>query len=74
MQARKRAQEFAETLVDRYGEDLVSVVLYGSAARGDYREGISDLNVLVLLRTLNPELLRRGTEITRSWRREIPRL
>lgn len=70
MQARKRAQEFAETLVDRYGEDLVSVVLYGSAARGDYREGISDLNVLVLLRTLNPELLRRGTEITRSWAEE----
>lgn len=70
MQARKRAQEFAQTLVEQYGQNLVSVVLYGSAARGDYREGISDLNILVLLRTLNPELLRRGTQIARSWAEE----
>lgn len=67
MQATERARKFASTLADRYGDELVSVVLYGSAARGDYREGVSDLNVLVLLRTLDPATLRLGTEIAREW-------
>lgn len=70
MQARKRAQDFARSLVERYGDEVVSVVLYGSAARGDYKEGLSDLNTLVLLRTISPELLRRGTEIARAWAEE----
>lgn len=67
MQATKRAEEYARKLAERYGSDLVSVVLYGSAARGDYREGISDLNLLVLLRSMEPAVLRRGTELAREW-------
>lgn len=70
MQATKRAEEFARELASRYGDDLVAVVLYGSAARGDYREGISDLNILVLLRTMDPPVLRRGTELARAWAAE----
>lgn len=67
MEPIERAREFAGKLAEIYGEDLVSVVLYGSAARGDYREGISDLNLLVLLRAVNPTVLHRGTEIARAW-------
>ena len=67
MQAMKQAEDFARTLAGTYGEDLVSVVLYGSAARGDYREGKSDLNILVLLKRLDPGVLRLGTEIARDW-------
>ena len=40
-----RMKEFA-------GENLESVVLYGSAARGDFKEGHSDLNVLCVLRSV----------------------
>jgi predicted nucleotidyltransferase len=43
------------------------VVLYGSAARGQYREGASDLNVLVLLRDTLPATLRRGSRLARAW-------
>lgn len=70
MQATKRAEAFARKLSECYGEALVSVVLYGSAARGDYREGVSDLNVLVLLRSTDPTTLRLGTEIAREWATE----
>jgi predicted nucleotidyltransferase len=63
----QRADAFAEELKRAYGDELVSVVLYGSAARGEYREGVSDLNVLVLLRGTGPAALRRGSELARRW-------
>lgn len=64
---RKRAEAFAERLAAIYGESLVSVLLYGSAARGDYREGTSDLNMLVLLSTADAAALRKGSAATRQW-------
>ena len=70
MQATKRAEEFARKLTEVYGDELVSVVLYGSAARGDYREGVSDLNILVLLDAMDPAVIRRGTELARGWAAE----
>ena len=62
-----RARDFARDLTTTYGDDLVSVVLYGSAARGEYREGVSDLNLLVLLRDTAAATLRRGSALARSW-------
>jgi hypothetical protein len=50
-----------------YGADLESVVLYGSAARGEYRPGASDLNLLVLLREVSPAALRRASAAARAW-------
>lgn len=63
----RRAEALAERLAESYGDALVSVVLYGSAARGEYQEGVSDLNVLVLLRDTAPATLRRGTAPAREW-------
>jgi len=49
-----------QQLVDRLhyacGENLVSVVLYGSAARDDFHEEYSDVNLLVVLRHMKPEM------------------
>lgn len=64
---RSRAEKFTRALLNVYGDSLRAVVLYGSAARGDYREGISDLNLLVVLRDLDVEQLRRGSELARQW-------
>lgn len=61
------AQRFAWELERIYDADLVSVVLYGSAARGEYRAGRSDLNLLVLLREVSAGALRRGSEAARAW-------
>lgn len=63
----RRAEGFARELSRAYGDALVSVVLYGSAARGEYTEGVSDLNVLVLLRDTEPATLRRGSALARRW-------
>lgn len=62
-----RARDFARDLTTTYGDALVSVVLYGSAARGEYREGVSDLNLLVLLADTAAATLRRGSALARSW-------
>ena len=43
-----------EKLKQALGGDLVSVVLYGSAAVGDYHEKFSDFNVLCVLKQITP--------------------
>jgi predicted nucleotidyltransferase len=44
---RAAAESYAGSLVRRLGDNLVSVVLYGSVARGEAREG-SDIDLLVV--------------------------
>lgn len=66
----ERANAFVEGLREAYGDVLVSAVLYGSAARGDYHEGISDLNMLVLLRATGPATLRRASPLARDWAKQ----
>jgi predicted nucleotidyltransferase len=67
----ERAGDFARDLAGAYGDQLVTVALYGSAARGEYREGASDLNLLVLLADTAPATLRRGSALARAWAAEL---
>jgi predicted nucleotidyltransferase len=54
-------QELVRRLAAALGDDLCSIVLYGSAARDEYHEKHSDLNVLCVLRRVGlPELERLG--------------
>lgn len=63
----RRAEAFSQELLGAYGDALVSVVLYGSAARGDFQPGVSDLNLLALLRDADAATLRRGSAAARGW-------
>jgi len=56
----KRLKEFAAT-------NLECVILFGSAARGDFREGHSDLNVVCILRSLTVEELGRLAGVVKWW-------
>ena len=56
----KRLREFAAT-------NLECVILFGSAARGDFREGHSDLNVVCILRSLSVEELGRLAGVVKWW-------
>jgi hypothetical protein len=48
-------------------DNLESMILYGSAARGDFKEGHSDLNVLCVLRSLAARELARVTPVVHWW-------
>jgi len=52
-----------------HGENLASVVLYGSAAAGDFVQLKSDYNVLIALDRITPEDLRMAQAPMREWRR-----
>jgi predicted nucleotidyltransferase len=56
----KRLKEFAAT-------NLECVILFGSAARGDFRESHSDLNLVCILRSLSVEELGRLSHVVKWW-------
>src|SRR6478672_13841636 len=58
-----------EDLRATHGDNLASVVLYGSAAAGDHIEPRSDYNLLITLRRITPEDLRLAQAPTREWQR-----
>jgi predicted nucleotidyltransferase len=56
----KRLKEFAAS-------NLECVILFGSAARDDFREGHSDLNIVCILRSLSVEELGRLASVVKWW-------
>src|SRR5213593_1350103 len=50
-------QALVGALKEALGPRLRSVVLFGSAARGDYHHGTSDLNLILVLEDLDPATL-----------------
>lgn len=52
-----------------FGAELQSIILYGSAARGEYVPGKSDINFLVLLTLAGMTTLRAAIELTDKWRK-----
>ncbi len=66
-----------EGLKGALGARLRSVVLYGSAARGEFHDATSDLNLIVVLEDLEPPTLEPLTPIVERWRgrgQHAPRL
>jgi predicted nucleotidyltransferase len=57
-----------EKLRKALGPDLISVVLYGSAATGEHDEKFSDFNVLCVLTRIEPAQLAATETIFRWWR------
>lgn len=47
---KSKLEELRDALVSTLGDDLQALVLYGSAVRGGFREGRSDVDLLVVLR------------------------
>lgn len=60
-------QSFATQMTADFGDECAAVVLYGSAAARPEPERGSDFNILVILRSLQPEALRRAATTVRRW-------
>jgi len=60
--------ELVARLTKTFGERLISVVLYGSAAAGDHHERFSDLNVFCVLAQVTPAELKESEPVFRWWR------
>ncbi|GIW52600.1 MAG: hypothetical protein KatS3mg081_1955 [Gemmatimonadales bacterium] len=63
----KELERFAEEVSRASGDNLVSLILYGSAARGDFDPERSDLNLLMILREVTPATLRPLGDAVRNW-------
>ena len=60
---------FIDDLRSTHGRNLVSVILYGSAAAGDFVPKKSDYNILIALERIGPEDLRKSHACIREWAR-----
>lgn len=64
---RQTTAAFTRALEERMGGRVHSVVLYGSVARGEAVEGVSDINVLVLLDRVDSTALQELAPLARRW-------
>ena len=63
----RSVEKFVEALKKNLRGDLLSIVLYGSAASGDFEKKYSDYNVMVVVEELGLEHLKRLAPLTRKW-------
>jgi len=59
--------DFIEDLRATHGPNLVAIMLYGSAAAGDFIPAQSDYNILIALRKITPKELRQAHASVREW-------
>jgi len=62
-------QGFTGEIRGLYGEDLLAVILYGSAVGPDYIPEVSDLNLLVILQEVGPAQLEQALKYVKGWRK-----
>ncbi|HEY2806291.1 MAG TPA: hypothetical protein VGI92_10590 [Gemmatimonadales bacterium] len=62
-------QALTQGLAKALGDNLVSLMLYGSVARGDHVAGRSDINVLLVVRDASATTLHAASPVLGSWLR-----
>jgi predicted nucleotidyltransferase len=66
----ERARKVGDDYRRAYGQDLVSVILYGSALTADYVPGQSDLNLMIVLSEDGIHSLHLAHDLVARWRRK----
>ena len=67
----ERLAGFVGELSTALGGTLSSVVLFGSIPRGEAREGVSDVNLLLLLGAADRATLLEGAPVAQRWKEEV---
>lgn len=66
----KLLQQFVDRLQVAAGENLRSVLLYGSAAAGDFHENFSDVNLFCVFRDLSAKAISALSDPVEWWRKQ----
>lgn len=69
---RRSLRRFIESLKDTFKDELVSVVLYGSGASGEFVERVSNLNLLVVLKKAGLADLKKAAPLAAKTARIAP--
>jgi predicted nucleotidyltransferase len=69
MMRQQQFEAFIDDLRSTHGKNLAAVILYGSAAAGDFVPKHSDFNLLIALHRIAPEDLRNAHSSIREWHR-----
>ncbi len=67
-QYKKILQSFIQDLKDIYHEELLSLILYGSAASGEFVDKHSNLNLLVVLKDTSLEEIKKSSKLIRKFK------
>lgn len=67
---RKILDNFVEDLKTLYADQLISVVLYGSAAGEDFVPGRSDLNTIIILKGVDFSALKKYQSLQKKYERQ----
>lgn len=66
----KLLKSYVKDVVKVYEKQLESIILYGSAVRGEFLPGISNLNVLLILSSYDLSVLRQYDGLHKRWSKE----
>jgi hypothetical protein len=66
----KLLQTYVKEVTGQFGEQLEGVLLYGSAVRGEFLPGRSNLNILLLMSSCDSGVLTQYSALHRQWCKE----
>ena len=66
----KLLQTYVKAVKGAFGESLEGLLLYGSAVRGEFLPGRSNLNILLLVSSYDSAVLKRYSALHRRWGKE----
>jgi hypothetical protein len=69
-ETQKRLQTYVKDVKGRFGEQLEGMLLYGSAVRGEFLPGRSNLNILLLVSSYDSVVLKQYSALHRQWSKE----
>ena len=64
-------RSYVKDVAQAYGEQLDAVLLYGSAVRGEFLPGRSNLNVLLFVSSYDVALLKAYAVVHKKWNKEL---
>lgn len=66
----KLLKSYVKDVLKVYGNELESIILYGSAVRGEFLPGLSNLNVLLILSSYDLSILKQYDSVHKRWSKE----